>query len=436
MRAFVTERVLPFCDQWDVEGYPKELHTQARGGAVALAGEHARTVASSRCCAAARTQAYAAGIGGAIFPAEFGGTPPEGCVRAALALLLCCSSLRLTLLFRVRSFDAFHELILWDELARSSTGGVLGHLMINAMALPPLLAHGSAALKARVASDVISGRAFISLAVSEPGAGSDVAAVATTAVRTRGRAGGDVYLVNGTKKWITGCMWADFLTLAVRTGGPGMGGLSLLLLDMKLPGVSTRRMATQGGGAHNTGWVTLRDVAVPIECLIGAEGQGFKALMTNFNHERWMIAAQAVRCARTCLGEAWAHARVRRTFGQPLLGHAIIRAKLAEMARRVEAAQALLESYTYRVAAGEESELAAAAALLKVHASITFEFCAREASQVFGGAAVVREGPGRVVERLYREVRATAIPGGSEEVLRDLAVRQADRAGGAAHSKL
>jgi hypothetical protein len=98
VRAFVTERVLPFCDQWDVEGYPKELHTQARGGAVALAGEHARTVASSRCCAAARTQAYAAGIGGAIFPAEFGGTPPEGCVRAALALLLCCSSLRLTLL--------------------------------------------------------------------------------------------------------------------------------------------------------------------------------------------------------------------------------------------------------------------------------------------------------------------------------------------------
>jgi alkylation response protein AidB-like acyl-CoA dehydrogenase len=316
------------------------------------------------------------------------------------------------------------------QLARSGTGGVLGHLMINAMALPPLLAHGSPALKALVAAPVVRGEAFISLAISEPGAGSDVAALAATAVRR-----GDVYIVNGTKKWITGCMWADFFTLAVRTGGSGMSGLSLLLLDANSPGVSRKRMATQGGGAHNTGWVTLRDVAVPIGNLIGTEGRGFSYLMTNFNHERWMIAAQAVRCARTCVSEAWAHARVRRTFGTPLLGHAVIRAKLAEMARRVEAAQTLLESYTYRVACGEEDEgasangtpLAAAAALLKVHASITFEFCAREASQVFGGAAVVREGPGRVVERLYREVRATAIPGGSEEVLRELAVRQADR---------
>jgi alkylation response protein AidB-like acyl-CoA dehydrogenase len=332
------------------------------------------------------------------------------------------------------------------QLARSSTGGVLGHLMINAMALPPLLAHASPALKALVAAPVVAGRAFISLAISEPGAGSDVAALVTSAERR-----GDVYVVNGTKKWITGCMWADWFTVAVRTGGPGMGGLSLLLLDATSAGVSRKRMATQGGGAHNTGWVTLRDVVVPIGNLIGTEGRGFSYLMTNFNHERWMIAAQAVRCARSCLSEAWAHARVRRTFGVPLIGHAVIRAKLAEMARRVEAAQALLEAYTFRVASGEDdgaatsssasasdngTSIAAAAALLKVHGSVTFEFCAREASQVFGGAAVVREGPGRVVERLYREVRATAIPGGSEEVLRDLAVRQADRGGGGRASKL
>ena len=388
VRDFVEAHVIPFCDDWDVAGYPRELHVKA----------------------------YEAGIGGAIFPALLGGTPPAG-------------------------FDAFHELILWDELARCGTGGVLGHLMINAMALPPLLAHGcaDAPLADRVARGVIAGRLFISLAISEPGAGSDVAALATRAVRS-----GDSYIVNGTKKWITGSLWADFFTLAVRTGGAGMGGLSLLLVDAKSPGISIKRIATQGGGAHNTGWVVLRDVAVPAANLIGAEGEGFKYLMTNFNHERWMIAAQAVRCARLCLSEAWAHARVRRTFGSPLLGHAVIRAKRAEVARRVEAAQTLLEQYTYRVACGDDDDggnpssslssssslggtpLAAAAALLKVHASVTFEFAAREASQVFGGAAVVREGPGRIVERLYREVRATAIPGGAEEVLRDLAVRQAD----------
>ena len=302
--------------------------------------------------------------------------------------------------------------------------------MINAMALPPLLAHGSAALQASVVPGIVRGETFISLAVSEPGAGSDVAALAATAVR---RADGS-YLLNGTKKWITGCLWANHFTLAARTGGPGTGGLSLFLVDASTPGVSTRRIRTQGGGAHNTGWVFLKDVVVPAERLIGEEGKGFGYMMVNFNHERWMIAAQAVRCARACLSEAWAHARVRRTFGTTLLGHGVLRAKLADMARRVEAAQALLEAHTYRMVAsssagGDDEGLAASAALLKVHASVTFEFCAREASQIFGGAAVVREGPGRLVERLYREVRATAIPGGAEEVLRDLAVRQADRTG-------
>jgi alkylation response protein AidB-like acyl-CoA dehydrogenase len=211
------------------------------------------------------------------------------------------------------------------------------------MALPPLLAHGSAALQASVVPGIVRGETFISLAVSEPGAGSDVAALAATAVRR-----GDSYVLNGTKKWITGCLWANHFTLAARTGGPGTAGLSLFLVDASAPGVTTRRIKTQGGGAHNTGWVFLKDVVVPATCLIGNEGEGFGYMMYNFNHERWMIAAQAVRCAR-------------------------------------------------------------------------------EASQVFGGAAVVREGPGRLVERLNREVRATAIPGGAEEILRDLAVRQADR---------
>lgn len=151
--------------------------------------------------------------------------------------------------------------------------------------------------------------------------------------------------------------------------------------------------------------------------------------MYNFNHERWAICVQATRFARVCLEEAFKYAHKRKTFGKRLIDHAVIRLKIAHMARQVEATQAWLESVTYQMATLDKftqfKVLAGPIALLKAQSTQVFEFCAREAAQIFGGLAYTRGGQAEKVERLNREVRAYAIPGGSEEIMLDLGVRQA-----------
>lgn len=368
VRDFVNTRLKPNIDKWIKTGYPKELHKEV----------------------------YDAGISGVIYPAKYGGTPPP-------------------------DYDIFYELIMNDEFGRVGGGGVLGQLGINSMALPPIMLAGSKYIKDKVIRQVVKGEKCISLAISEPGAGSDVANIQTTAVKEGGH-----YIVNGNKKWITGGLMADFFTLAVRTGKPGMGGISLLLMEKGTPGLKVRKMETQGDNSHNTTFLTLNDVKIPCENLIGLENKGFMLLMTNFNHERFVIAGGACRMARMCYQEAMQWALTRETFGKKLIRHQIIRFKLAEMVRQIESLHDMLERVAYQFSKGvSDFKMGGACALLKVQASKTFEYCAREASQIFGGSSVVREGKGKLVERMYREVRAMAIPGGSEEILLDFAIRQA-----------
>jgi len=306
-------------------------------------------------------------------------------------------------------------------MARCGGGGILGQLGINSMALPPLMAGGHPDIKKLVIEPVVRGYKNICLAISEPGAGSDVGNIQTTARRE-----GDYYIVNGSKKWITGGLFADYFTMAVRTGKPGMGGISLLLIDRQTPGIEIRKMQTQQDNAHNTTFITLEDVKVPVKNLIGKENMGFLLIVRNFNHERFVIACSTTRQARICFEQSFKYALSRKTFGKRLVDHQIIRFKLAEMIRQIESLQDSVERVAYQYSKGiPDSQMGGACALLKVNASKTLEFCAREASQIFGGAAVVREGKGMLVERLYREVRAAAIPGGSEEILLDLAIRQA-----------
>jgi len=291
------------------------------------------------------------------------------------------------------------------------------------MALPPVVAAGSEEMKREVVKDVVQGRKFICLAISEPEAGSDVSNLKTTAERQ-----GDFYIVNGSKKWITGGTMADYFTLAVRTGSEedGPAGLSLLLVDRHCPGIKVRKMETQFDTAHSTTFITFEDVKVPVSRLIGEEGAAFQLLLLNFNHERFVIAAAAARQARMCYEESLKYSVQRETFGKKLAQHQVIRMKLAEMARQVEALQDHLERIAFLFSSGvPDHRLGSQCALLKVTASRTLEFCAREASQVFGGSALVKEGKGKLIERIYREVRAAAIPGGSEEILLDLAARQA-----------
>eukprot|EP00996_Jenningsia_fusiforme_P001715 NODE_2580_length_1163_cov_12.624776_g2359_i0.p1 GENE.NODE_2580_length_1163_cov_12.624776_g2359_i0~~NODE_2580_length_1163_cov_12.624776_g2359_i0.p1 ORF type:complete len:290 (-),score=60.35 NODE_2580_length_1163_cov_12.624776_g2359_i0:294-1034(-) len=226
------------------------------------------------------------------------------------------------------------------------------------------------------------------------------------------------------KKWISGGTMADYFMTVVRTGGPGMGGISLLLLEADMPGIHIRKMETQFDNAHSTTFITLEDVRVPVKNLIGPENGGFILLMNNFNHERLVLAIGACRMARVCYEQAIKYAMDRETFGKKLVQHPVIRYKLAEMVRQIEALHDFNERVTFQFAKGvPDHKLGPQCALLKVQASKTIEFCAREASQIFGGSSIVKEGRGKIVERIYRQVRMFAIPGGSEEILLDFAMR-------------
>lgn len=322
-------------------------------------------------------------------------------------------------------FDYFHELIFIDELARCASGGVLWGLIEGLqIGLPPVLNFGSPEMKKRVAPDCLLGKKIICLAITEPSAGSDVANIKTTAKRV-----GDKYIVNGQKKWITNGIFADYFSVAVRTGKPGMEGISMLLVEKTMPGITTRRMDCQGVWSSGTTFVDFENVEVPVSNLLGKEGDGFKVIVKNFNHERWGFVAQANRFSRVLLEESLTYASKRNTFGKKLLEHPVIRWKLAEMARQVEGTHHWLENLTHQLCTMSSEDankfLGGPLALAKAHSSKVMEYCAREASQVFGGNAYTRSGLGEKVERLYRDVRAYAIPGGSEEILLDLSIRQA-----------
>lgn len=182
-----------------------------------------------------------------------------------------------------------------------------------------------------------------------------------------------------------------------------------------------------GVWASGTTYITFEDVKVPVENLIGKENKGFKYIMQNFNHERWGICVQSNRFARVCMEEAIKFASRRKAFGKRLIEQPVIRAKIAEMGRQVMATHAAIEDLTYQFKVMPKQMqpmvLGGHTALLKLQSTKTFEYCAREACQIFGGSSYTRGGQGGKVERLYREVRAYAIPGGSEEIMADLGVR-------------
>lgn len=310
--------------------------------------------------------------------------------------------------------DRFHGIVTSEELSRIGAGGVSASLMVHGIGLPPILALGSEEMKQRIAPPVLAGDKRISLAITEPSGGSDVAQI-----KTRARRDGDEFVIDGSKMFITGGMRADYYTTAVRTGGDGMGGLSLILIEADRNGVSRTKLDKQGWWASDTAAVYFDDVRVPVDNLIGGENQGFAGIVHNFNGERLGMASGCCGSARVCLEEAVKWAQERQTFGKRLADHQVIRHKIAEMVRQINATTAYLEMCAWRVMNGEVP--AADLALLKVQATLTLEYCAREAMQILGGAGYMRGGR---VERIYREVRVNAIGGGSEEIMRDLAARQ------------
>ena len=362
MRRFVAREIMPHAAAWDEAGeFPRTLYHKAA----------------------------AAGLLGIGFPEEYGGTPA----------------------------DLFTHVILAEEIALAGVGGVHAGLFSHQIGAPPIARAGSVELKQRVLPPVLAGEKISALAITEPGGGSDVANLAT-----RARPDGADYIVDGEKTFITSGMRADFYTVAVRTGGPGASGVSLLLIEREREGFTRAPLKKMGWWCSDTASLRFDRVRVPARNLIGEENAGFRIIMHNFNAERLGMAAAAVGFAQACLDEAVSWARERRTFGKALIEHQALRHKLVEMQTQVHAARALVYDTAWKLEGSpRDPQFIAQLAMTKNLTARAMQFCAGEAVQTLGGAGFMR---GTRSERIYREAKVFMIGGGAEEIMKDLAAKQ------------
>jgi acyl-CoA dehydrogenase len=360
VRSFVQREILPYVNDWEEAGeFPRELYKKAAD----------------------------AGILGIGAPERWGGSGE----------------------------DVFMKVAACEEMVRCTSGGVGASLGSLDIGLPPVWKWGSEALQEKVVPPVLAGEKIAALAVTEPGGGSDVANLRTRAVRD-----GDHYVVNGSKTFITSGVRADYYTVAVRTGDPGFGGISLLLVEKDTPGFTVgRKLKKMGWWASDTAELFFEDCRVPAENLIGAENGGFFCIMSNFQMERLILAVTANMTAQVALDEAMAYAREREAFGRPIAGFQVTRHKLAEMATQV----AVSREFTYRVAArlanGEDCVLDVSMA--KNQATQCADRVTWDAVQIFGGAGYMR---GTVVERLFRDNRILSIGVGTYEIMNEVIAKR------------
>ncbi|MDM0073421.1 acyl-CoA dehydrogenase family protein [Variovorax sp. J2P1-59] len=365
LREFVAREITPFVNAWDeAETFPRSLYARAAE----------------------------MGVLGLNYPEEYGGTPA----------------------------DLFYQIVVAEEFARCGCGGVQASINSHSIALPPILAAGSDALKRRVLPPVLAGQKIAALAVTEPSGGSDVASLRTTAIRD-----GSHYVVNGEKTFITSGIRADFITTAVRTdpASKGAGGISVLVIDGDTPGLTRTPLKKMGWWSSDTAHLRFDNCRVPVAHLVGEENRGFKTFMNNFNAERLFMSALACGMAEVCLKEAVDWTRQRISFGTPLSERQVVRHKLMDMTLRIDAARTLVYDLTYRIQhqLDDPARLVARVCLAKVQATQAMQFCADQAVQLLGGMGYMR---GTQSERIYREVKVMMIGGGSEEVMKDLAARQ------------
>ena len=296
-------------------------------------------------------------------------------------------------------------------LAGRSVGTTVG-LGSHGIALPPILRAGTEAQKQRWVPRVLRGEWVSALAITEPGGGSDVANLQTRAVRD-----GDELVINGSKTFITSGARADLVTVAVRTGGPGHGGVSLLVVERGTPGFSVgRKLKKMGWWASDTAELHFEDCRVPVGNVLGEVDQGFVTIMQNFATERVFLAAQCVAIATLAYQESVAYARERMAFGKALSGFQVTRHKLADMATRIAAARALTGEVVTRVLAGDMAA-AGLAAMAKNTATDMCSAVCDAAVQIHGGYGYMR---GYLVERLYRDARLYPIGGGTREIMNEI----------------
>ncbi len=374
VRSFAEREILPHVEEWERAGeLPRDLHRRAA----------------------------AAGLLGADLPESVGGG----------------------------GGDAADSLIICEELHESGTpGGVFASLFTCGIAVPHMAATGDERLIETFVRPTLRGELIGSLAITEPGGGSDVGHLRTTATRT-----GDEYVVNGAKTYITSGVRADYVVTAVRTGGPelpGAAGVSLLVVEKGTPGFDvTRRLDKMGWRSSDTAELSYTEARVPADNLVGAENTGFAQIAQAFVSERIGLAAQAYSSAQRCLDLTVQWCRDRETFGRPLISRQAVQNTLAEMARRIDVARVYSRHVVERqlsgaagpaTLGGSESNLIAEVCFAKNTAVEAGEWVAHQAVQLFGGMGYMTECE---VERQYRDMRILGIGGGTTEILTGLAAK-------------
>jgi acyl-CoA dehydrogenase len=312
--------------------------------------------------------------------------------------------------------DSIDAAIVTEEiLLGGGSGGVVASLFTHGIALPHIVAAGSPYLVDRYVRPTLAGDLIGALGVTEPGGGSDVAGLTTRAVRD-----GDDYVVNGAKTYITSGIRADFVTTAVRTGGEGYAGISLLVIDKGLPGFTVSApLDKMGWRASDTAELAFDDVRVPASNLVGAEGEGFVLIMRQFQAERLALATQAWAMAQRCLDLVLPWVRDRETFGRPLSGRQVVRHKVAEMARQVWVAKTTTRAaYDLWLATGDA---VTEVSMAKNTACAVCDHVVDEAVQLFGGLGYMRESE---VERHYRDSRILRIGGGTDEIMNEVIAKR------------
>ena len=357
VREFVAREIAPHMDEWERTGeVPRALHEKAGGD----------------------------GFLGVGFPEEAGGS----------------------------GGTILHTMVIVEEIIQGGgSSGLCAALFTHGIAVPHILAAGDPVQIERFVRPALAGRKIGALAVTEPDAGSDVASIRTRAVRD-----GDQYVVNGTKTYITSGVRADFVTTAVRTGGEGHRGLSLLVIEKGTRGFTVgKRLEKVGWWCSDTAELAFTDARVPAMNLVGAEGTGFRQIMQNFVSERLCLAVEAYATAQRCLDLTIRWARARQAFGTRLADKPVIRHKLAEMARQTDVAREYARAVARRFAAGED--VTREAAMAKNTAVYACQSVVHEAVQIHGGMGVMRESE---VERHYRDTRILGIGGGTSEIMNEV----------------
>ncbi len=316
--------------------------------------------------------------------------------------------------------DAADTAVICEELHEAGTpGGVFASLFTVGIAVPHMIASGDQRLIEKYVRPTLRGELIGSLAITEPGGGSDVGHLRTTAVRCSGPEG-DHYVVNGSKTYITSAVRGDYVVAAVRTGGPGAAGISMLVIDKGTPGFEvSRKLAKMGWRSSDTAELAFRDVRVPAGNLVGPENSGFLQIAQAFVSERIGLAVQAYSSAQRCLNITVRWCRDRETFGRPLIARQTVQNTLAEMARRIDVARVYSRNVIERSLEGD-TDLIAPVCFAKNTAVEAGEWVANQAVQLFGGMGYMAESE---IERQYRDMRILGIGGGTTEIMTGLAAK-------------